>query len=248
MQGRSRIICKNSSKYKVRQYVTLTIMAILTVSMYFLDYYYLKTDRGLPRFVFITCTSIGIFLVWQRLFRKIEIVGTCGVSRWMGEKRFYVTDVKIAYYGSLMSMIDDVFFIEFKNYKKFVFHVAETDENITQLKGAINNPLKGYVVEPDIEKKYRRKKGALLKQKYEVGILLKYGQEIKNAEIVGGMDLRFGKVIPIYEFDDSKGKHMTWGVQRMKLEEMESRLHKKCSIYYAPGKVGGVMEVKQYQR
>lgn len=242
MLGRGRIICQNSSKNKTRQYITLIVMFILSVCMYVLDYYYLKTDKGLPRFVLITCLSISGFIIWQRQYRKIEIVGTCGIAKYIKKNIFYVTDVKISYYGRVSLLKDDDFGVEFKKYKKLIFHVAETDENFSLIKGVINSPPKSYVVEPEVEKKYRKKGWKILKSSYEYKSLLKYGQEIKNAEIVGGMDLHFGKVIPIYEFTDKKGKHMTWGIKKIKLSEMKNRLHKKCSIYYAPNKIAGILE------
>lgn len=106
----------------------------------------------------------------------------------------------------------------------------------------VRNP-KGYALEPPVEKKYRKRYVlSILNTKYEIQKLHKYGIVIKDAEIIGGMDLLFGKVIPIYEFKDKQGKHMTWGACKIKVKELEQNLHKKCHIYYAPGKSECVIE------
>lgn len=65
---------------------------------------------------------------------------------------------------------------------------------------------------------------------------------LDDAEIIGGMDSLFGTVIPIYEFKDKQGKYMAWGVYRIKVRELEQKLHKKCQIYYAQGKTECVKE------
>ena len=106
----------------------------------------------------------SLLVVWNR-YRKIEIVGICGIAKWFGIHKFYVTDVE-----------------------------------------------------------------------------KRYGKVLEGAEIIGGIDLLFGTVIPIYEFTDKQGKHMAWGVYRIKVRELEQKLNKKCQIYYAPGKTECVME------
>ncbi len=97
------------------------------------------------------------------------------------------------------------------------------------------------MVEPDIEKRFRRNIFNRWIPYYKEKILSQYGQIIDDAEITGGMNLMLGKVIPIYEFKEQLGNHMAWGIHRMKVKDMERQLHQKCSILYAPGKVHGVL-------
>lgn len=99
-----------------------------------------------------------------------------------------------------------------------------------------------------MERKYRRTIPKIMRLNYEAELLQIYGQIVKDAEIIGGLDLHFGKLIPIFEFQDEQGKHMTWGLHRISEAELEQKIHKKCSVYYAPGKSECVMEVSSVEK
>lgn len=211
------------------------VSIFLCIAVYIADDLYLHTEHGFPRFILV-CSALfcGIFL-WGR-YSKVEVVGNCGIAKWFGVHKFYISDVV----AITENHSRGAFFLKSTKYHKCIFRVTPNDENIEQLKKAINTPLKGYAKEPIVEKKYRR-----LSERKK---LRQYGQIVENAEIIGGMDLMFGTVIPIYEFSDKQKKHMMWGACRIKENELKQKLHKKCTVYYAPGKSECVMEITDEKR
>lgn len=90
MIGRARIISKNSLKYKKRQNIVL-------ISIFVLSLIRVCIDRNIDTIVIILTFDVCILcLILLIRFRKIEIVGNCGFSRWFGTHLFYVSDVKFS--------------------------------------------------------------------------------------------------------------------------------------------------------
>lgn len=244
MVGRTRSICGNAKKYRKRQNILLIIIFLIWFCLHMLECLGRLDDiHGFPQFVFILFVLYSLVVVWNR-YRKIEIVGICGIAKWFGIHKFYVADLekrygKIGYYYAER----ENYSIYSMKYQRYIFHTTENDEGHESISGCITNPPKGYCQEQLVERKYRIWCGIpVLNKKYEAYKLHKYGNVLDDAEIIGGMDLLFGTVIPIYEFKDKQGKCMAWGVYRIKVRELEQKLHKKCQIYYAPGKTECVME------
>ena len=251
MIGRARIISKNSLKYKKRQNIVLICILILSLIR-------ICIDRNIDTSVIILTFDVCIFcLILLIQLRKIEIVGNCGFSRWFGTHLFYVSDVKFEESFDFIKYrrptIYKFFWIKSMKYNKHIYcgewycgiHKKTLDDNVSAIKGIINSPPKNYVQELIVERKYRSTIQKIMKPGYEAELLRVYGQIVKDAEIIGGLDLRFGKLIPVFEFQDECGKHMTWGLHRISEEELEQKIHKKCSVYYAPGKSECVIEVLQ---
>lgn len=244
MVGRTRSICGNGKKYRKKQNIAFIIIFFIWFILHMIERLGGVDDiHGFPQFGFILFVLFSLLVVWNR-YRKIEIVGICGIAKWFGIHKFYVTDVekrygKIGYHYAKR----ENYSIYSMKYHRYIFHKTENDEGHERISGCITNPPKGYCQEPPVGRMHRIWCWIpVLNKKYEAYKLHKYGKVLEGAEIIGGMDLLFGTVIPIYEFTDKQGKHMAWGVYRIKTCELERKLHQKCQIYYASGKTECVME------
>lgn len=108
--------------------------------------------HGFTQFVFILFALYSLLVVWKR-YRKIEIVGICGIAKWFGIHKFYVTDLekrygKIGYHYAGR----ENYSIYSMKYHRYIFHKTENDEGHESISGCITNPPKGYCQELPVGK------------------------------------------------------------------------------------------------
>ena len=229
-------ICRNAEKYRKRQNIVMLMALCSIFIVYVLECYFTFEEHNISRFLIWMFVIFLVFIIWNR-YRKIEVMGNCGVAKWFGTHYFYVSDIEKLEGRSTLGIEEEKYLIRSKKHKKTLFITVKTDENRQRLLTYIDYADKKYVDEPMVEKKY--KKSIMFCTNYEI----KYGCVIENATLVGGMDSILGRVTPVYKFKDEQGKHMLCGAKKLKKDELERKIYKKCSVYYAPGKSDKVIEV-----
>lgn len=266
------------SKYPVKYRKRMLIIGILLLIFGVLILWLKGTDNIVGRIFCIAGVPMLLFLPIM-CCRKVEIVGSCGISKAFLKKRlFYLSEVAgFDYFAGGDSAV------AYDAAKTQIFNITRRDGNYTEIINTCHKKSERYVEEPKVEKaRHWNRVDTLFRvalylgitwtifytimeerlylpylfavilifivrisiadavESDEDGALRGHGTCIENAVLSNYLDSSFGRAYPIFEFRYKRGRHLVYGREKMKLQEIQENLGKEYKIIYAPGKASAV--------